>query len=519
MYINTPLGVETSREHISIEGSDRMIQQSRPISIHQPNLVANRLLGLFLAVFITFLTTVCLFLLRDRLNTSTIALLYFIPILVSTTFWGLLPGILAAFAAFLAYNFFFLQPYYTFIVHQTQDFVALILFLVIAVFVSQLIARGRSNLADAIARENETTRLYELSLDLTGLNELDEIVSVIARKTIETVRTTWLEINIPAIYSETSFRLVIPADSTPSNEPDTIIPLETVRGFLGEIRLWLESNSLSPGEERLLHAFAAQGALALERTALAHAETRAKVLEESDRMKSSLLTSVSHEFRTPIATIKAATTSLLIDEIPWEAQARKDLLTAMDEEVDYLNYLVGNLLDMSRIEAGALRPNRQWNILAEILDGVVNRMHRKLCNFYIDIQVPDDLPLVPVDYVQIEQVFTNLLHNSAKYAPVNSLIQIKALVSQPDTLLVTVQNEGPQVVQEHINQIFEKFYRVTAPEKVSGTGLGLSICKGIIEAHGGQIWAENIPGGLAFYFTLPLTLDGTPPPQIETESP
>ena len=484
----------------------------------RPSTISHQLLGLILAILITSLTTASLFLLRDQLNTSTVALLYFLPILVSTTLWGLWPGVLAAFAAFLAYNYFFLQPYHTFVVHETQDIVALILFLIIAVFVSQLVGRTRSSLAAAVARESETTRLYELSLDLAGVNNLDEIVAVIARKTAETVHLDRLEISIPAIYGESSFRFVIPENAGPLNRPDEIIPLETVRAFFGEIRLWLDGTALTAGEERLLRAFAAQGALALERTALAQAETRAKLLEESDRMKSSLLSSVSHEFRTPIATIKAATTSLLIDDIPWETAARQDLLSAMDEEIDYLNYLVGNLLDMTRIEAGALQPNRQWNILSEILDGVLNRMHRILDKYQLDIQIPDDLPLVPVDYSQMEQVFTNLLHNSAKYAPEDSVIQISAQVDDEKTIIVKVKNEGPQVIPEHLERIFDKFYRVTEPEKVSGTGLGLSICKGIIEAHSGRIWAENVPDGLAFFFSLPLTLDGKPPPQIETEN-
>jgi two-component system sensor histidine kinase KdpD len=172
---------------------------------------------------------------------------------------------------------------------------------------------------------------------------------------------------------------------------------------------------------------------------------------------------------------------------------------------------------MSRIEAGALRPKRQWNILSEILDGVIRRLHRLLGNFQLDIQLPEDLPLVAVDYSQMEQVFTNLLHNSVKYAPENSSIQITARVTTDKTILVSVKNKGPQVIPDHLDRIFDKFYRVTEPEKVSGTGLGLSICKGIIEAHEGRIWAENIPDGLAFFFTLPLTLDGSLPPEIEAE--
>jgi len=258
--------------------------------------------------------------------------------------------------------------------------------------------------------------------------------------------------------------------------------------------------------------------LALERAALERAETRARVLEESDRLKSSLLSSVSHEFRTPLATIKAATTSLLSDQIPWDSHDRKELLSAVDEETDYLNYLVGNLLDMSRIEAGALKPNRQWNILAEIVQGVISRMHRVLRDYRLEVDIPEELPLVPVDYIQMEQVFTNLFHNSAKYAPAGSTIQVSASQQDGDSLIVMVNNEGPQVAFDHLERIFDKFYRVTEPEKVSGTGLGLSICKGVIEAHGGRIWAENLPHGFTFIFTLPLTWEGASPPIVERES-
>lgn len=470
-----------------------------------------------LAILPVALLTAILFLLRDDLSTSIVALLYLIPVLISTILWGLWRGVLAALAAFLAYNYFFLTPYYTFVVHHSQDIVALVIFLVVAVLISQLVGRTRSSLAEAVARESETTRLYELSLDLAGVNSLDEVAAVLAHKTAETVRTTHLEVWIGPIEGESSFRLSIPQQDTPGRKPDRIIPLSTVRAFHGELRLWLENETLAAGDERLLRAFAAQGASAIERIALAHTETRAQVLEQSDKLKSALLSSVSHEFRTPLATIKAATTSLLSDEIPWEAPARKDLLSAVDEEADYLNYLVGNLLDMSRIEAGVLKPNRQWNVLSEIVDGVVERLHRPLEGYRVEIAIPDDLPLVPVDYAQMEQVFINLLNNSIKYAPSGSLIKINATVMKENNLQVSVFNQGPQVIPEHLDRIFDKFYRVTEPERVSGTGLGLSICKGIVEAHGGRIWAENVAGGLAFNLTLPLTLDGKSPSGIEAE--
>lgn len=470
-----------------------------------------------LAMVPVSLMTAALFLLRDSLNTSTVALLFLIPVMISTSLWGLFSGVFSAFAAFLAYNYFFLQPYYTFNVHDSQDIITLLIFLAVAVFNSQLVGRVRSGLAAAVARERETTLLYELSLDLAGAGSPAEIAAVLARKTADTAQATHLEVSIGPIYGDPSFQLSIPENTPPDVTPHVVIPLETVRASVGQIRVWLQVPPLTPGQERLLRAFAAQGTLALERMALAHTETRAQVLEESDRLKSALLSSVTHELRTPLATIKASTTSLISDEIPWETPARHDLLSVIDEETDYLNYLVGNLLDMSRIEAGALKPKRHWNILSEIIDGVLVRLHRILSGFTVDIHIPDDLPVVPVDYSQMEQVFINLLTNSAKYAPQGSTIWLEANLQDENTALVSVKNEGPQVNPDNLDRIFDKFYRITEPEKVSGTGLGLSICKGIVEAHGGRIWAENVPGGLAFRFTIPLRLDGNSPPQIEAE--
>jgi len=192
------------------------------------------------------------------------------------------------------------------------------------------------------------------------------------------------------------------------------------------------------------------------------------------------------------------------------------LISAIDDEADHLNLLVGNLLDMSRIESGALKPKREWNILAEIVESVLVRMRRLAEEHRLEVDVPESLPLVPVDYVEIQQVLTNLVSNSVKYAPATTRVGIRAKVDG-DAIRVQVSNQGPQVPAGDLERIFDKFYRITAADRVTGTGLGLSICKGIIEAHGGRIWAENLPGGLAFNFTLPLTWEGSPPPQIPVE--
>jgi two-component system sensor histidine kinase KdpD len=293
--------------------------------------------------------------------------------------------------------------------------------------------------------------------------------------------------------------------------PSYITPLQFARGFLGEIKIWREGTGPSPSEERLLHTFASQGVLALERVRLSQAASRARVLEESDRFKSSLLSSVSHELRTPLSTIKAAVTSLRSGTVEWDTAARADLLAAVEEETDHLNQLVGNLLNMSRIEAGALKPERSWNSLADILSSALERSRQQIERHTLEVDVSADLPLVPVDYFQVEQVFINLISNSAKYSPEGTAIGILAHTMDGDQLKVTVKNQGPHVPPEHIERIFDKFYRVTAADRVTGAGLGLSICKGIIETHGGRIWAENLERGFSFNFTLPLVWEGHTP--------
>ena len=184
---------------------------------------------------------------------------------------------------------------------------------------------------------------------------------------------------------------------------------------------------------------------------------------------------------------------------------------AIEEETDLINQLVGNLLDMSRIETGALKPQRKWNSLLEIINSVLKRTRQGAAQHQIKLDMPEDLPLVPVDYLQIEQVFSNLISNSLKYAPLNTVIGISARV-QPDQMVhVQVSNQGPHVAPENLERIFDKFYRVTSADKITGTGLGLSICKGIIEAHGGKIWAENAADQFVFHFTLPISWEGTLP--------
>ncbi|HZJ23471.1 MAG TPA: ATP-binding protein [Anaerolineales bacterium] len=486
--------------------------------MNSANMRSSSFLSLFrqyiLSLVLIASVTALFFALREALDSTLIALLYLIPLGMITAFWGLGPGIVSALITFLTFNYFFIEPYYTFTVHHPADVVILIVFFIVAVVISQLVARAQAGLDAAMAREREATQLYELSTALTGLHDEHAIAQILAKQIQAVAQGEYVELNIAGADP---FVFQLPNIIPPARLPELIAPIEAARGVIGEILLWRPEPAISSSEKRLLKTFASQGALALERAWLVEAESRAKVLEESNHLKSILLSSVSHELRTPLSTIKAAASSLRGHEVSWDSPARIELVAAIDEEADHLNMLVGNLLDMSRIESGALKPEREWNILPEILGTVLVRMRHSVEKHQIEVDIPESLPLVPVDYVQIEQVFTNLVSNSLKYAPEQTRICIRAFMKD-ESIHVQVSNQGPHVPQEHLERIFDKFYRITAADRVTGTGLGLSICKGIIEAHGGRIWAANVSDGLAFNFTLPLIWDGVASPQFPTDT-
>ena len=466
-----------------------------------------------LAFGVIAVVTGLLFSLREDLDTTLVALLYLIPLGLITSYWGFGPGITSAVAAFLAFNYFFIPPYYNFLVHRPTDVVILIIFLVVAIVFSQLVGRMKAGLAAATAREREATQLYELSTALGGLQDVNNILETLAKQVHDVSKCEAVEINTVGTQPA---RIRLPASLAPDRPPELVLPLQLAHDLLGEIKVWMAKPSTTSGEKRILQTFASQGALALERARLAQAEARSKILEESDRLKSAILSSVSHELRTPLSTIKAASSSLRSNEVDWNSAAGPELIAAIDDEADHLNMLVGNLLDMSRIESGVLKPKREWNILSEIVGSVLARMKHRAGEHRIEVDIPENMPLVPVDYVQMEQVFTNFLSNSVKYAPEKTVIRVRSFVDG-DEVHVTVSNQGPQVPDEHLERIFDKFFRFTASDRVTGTGLGLSICKGIIEAHAGTIWVENIPDGLAFHFKIPLVWDGVPPPQMPAD--
>jgi two-component system sensor histidine kinase KdpD len=227
-------------------------------------------------------------------------------------------------------------------------------------------------------------------------------------------------------------------------------------------------------------------------------------------LKSVLISTVSHELRTPLASIIAAVTSLLEPGMQWEAATRREFLHSIYDEAQRLNHLVGNLLDMSRIESGALRPAQDWYGLDEVITAVTRRLEAQLAPYRVTVDVEKGLPLLLLDFTQIDQVLTNLLENAVRYTPPGTAIRITAR-RQGQAIVVSVADSGPGVPPENLPRLFVKFYRIEGRSRPQGMGLGLAISKGLIEAHGGRITAHNGPeGGLQITFTLPV------PPAVDT---
>jgi two-component system sensor histidine kinase KdpD len=282
-----------------------------------------------------------------------VALIFLLPVMVSAAVWGLAPGILAGFTGFLLFNYYFIQPYNTLLVHKTQDLITLMIFLIVAVVISQLIGQTKKSLDLARSREWEATRMYELIASLAGLGDREAIAKTLAEHMITTFKFEHVRVVVKSKPGEQPFIFDLPIERNLESAPELSMNLMTHRNIEGEIRIWKSNRSMIEQENRLLEAFCNQGALAIERVHLSEGENKIRVLEESDRIKTSLLNSVSHELRSPLAAIKASVSSLRSGAVEWDNPARTELLTTVEEETDKLNLLVGNLLDMSRIESGA----------------------------------------------------------------------------------------------------------------------------------------------------------------------
>lgn len=301
-----------------------------------------------------------------------------------------------------------------------------------------------------------------------------------------------------------------------------MIPLEMGKKVHGVLCLFMEDNPRLRALERNLGVegertnsqsaffwtFVDQATSMIERARLRQESLQIEVLQKTDALRSALLSSISHDLRTPLASIKASASSLLQEDVQWSDEERRSFAMAIEHEADRLNRLVENLLDMSRIEGGALKPEKEWYPIDELIHDVLDHMQSLLLDREVQMDIPDDLPPVQLDYLEIEQVLTNLIENAVRYTPSGSPICVSVHV-EGDQMVISVEDRGPGIPAVDLERVFDKFYRVSGKTsgRSTGSGLGLAVSKGLIEAHGGHIWAENREGGGAiFRFTLPLLL-------------
>lgn len=459
---------------------------------------------ILLSVGSVILLTLLLLLLHAHIQDATASLLYLLVVLVSATIFGTGPGLLASVLASLLLNYYFITPARAFGVTNLQDALRLGAFVIVALIASSLAGRIRADAAQARQRAADLAALYGLSQTIGAEVAIERILPVVARATTELLRVPACRILLRedhALVERAS------AGAPPHDAWMEDVPLRVGDHDLGILRLFYESpHARLPGDRRaLLGTIAAQVVLVLERAQLAQEAGNARALAESDRLKSTLLNSVSHDLRTPLAIIKGAATNLLSTDVQWDDAARREMLATIDMEADRLNRLVGELLQMSRIEAGAIQQARAWYDWGDVIAQVAARIRPRLASHPIEMELADDLPPVLISYAQIDQALTNLLENAARYAPAGSTITIRADAT-PSAARVTVLDRGPGIPPAMIDHIFDKFVRAAPPERAAdGMGLGLAICKGLIEAHGGAIRAYNRPdGGAAFEIVLPL---------------
>ena len=298
-----------------------------------------------------------------------------------------------------------------------------------------------------------------------------------------------------------------------------MIPLEMGKKVHGVLCLFMEDNPRLRALEKNLGAerersnsqnvffwtFVDQAVSMIDRARLRQEGLQIEVLRRTDTLRAALLSSISHDLRTPLASIKASASSLLQDDVQWSDEERHSFALAIEHESDRLNRLVANLLDMSRIEGGALKPEKEWYPIDELIHDVLGHMQPLLQGREVKTDIPEDLPPVQLDYLEIEQVLTNLIENAVRYTPSDSPIDV-GVQNEGDHLVISVADRGPGIPPADLERVFDKFYRVLGPASArpTGSGLGLAVSKGLVEAHEGSIWAENRKGGGSiFRFTLP----------------
>ncbi len=471
-------------------------------------------------------------LVRPYISPTNMVMVYLLAVVLAAIRLGLRPAILTAFLGMLAFDFFFVPPRFTFAVADTEYLITFTALFTVGVVISSLVSKARERAEAVRTREVQTASLYYLSRDLAAAADIGAILDAVVRNLGESLRARValflpegerLEISASSsglildmnerTVADWSYRNRQPAGrgtGTLISADLLYLPLQSATSVLGVMGIDLEDHDDYTVQEtrRLLDAFATQIAMALERVQLAHQAEQAQLLQARENLERALLNSISHDLRTPLVTITGVLSSVLEEGDHLSGQARRELLESAREESGRLNRFVGNLLDMTRLEAGAMTVKREPSDVQDLIGCALAAVEQRLGPRSVAVNLAPDLPLVPLDMVLMTQVLVNLLDNALKYSHRDSAIEIDA-ARDGDRLRLSVADRGPGIPEADLERVFDKFYRVPVPEGAGGTGLGLSICRGIVEAHGGTVSAVNRSGGgLRVTVRLPLEMFG-----------
>lgn len=446
-------------------------------------------------------------------NPTTVALTFLLAVLVVSAIWGLQYSIFLAILATLAFNYYFLPPYGTFTIADPQNWVALVAFLATALIASELSEKARRQALAANQRRKEIERLYGFSQQLLTTENLPELLNALPRFVVEGFGVGAAALFVPGrqdIYrSDPNTKELdagrlrsVAARGEPTIDADHGISFAPLRlGIKSAGAIGITGPVLS---RETLEALGTLIAIAIERTGAVEKLSKAEASRESEKLRSAILDSVTHEFRTPLTSIKASATTMLADA-NLESSQRHELLTVINEEADRLNHLVGEAAEMAQLDANEVELHRRPHSIREAIERALEEVKQRLTDHQMEVRVPDNLPLLSIDLDRIASVLVQLLENAAKYSPAASPICITA-ENNDGKVTVSVADRGPGIDDFEQALIFDKFYRGKNERyRIQGTGLGLAIAKAVVEAHGGTIGATSqLKHGSVFYFNVPV---------------
>ena len=490
------------------------------------------------AVAAVAITTGLIGLVAGRAQIANISMLYLVAVLVVAVAFGRAAAILASILAFVTFDWFFVPPTHQLVVADAEELFSLALFLITAVVTGTLAARERARAQEALHREHDAKVLYEaaflmaepdleralvavaehfrqaLDLDAVSIEADSDILphpAVAARDDAarDALRAAGTQLHVMDSHlAARHIRLVGPRVPGRMRESRArMVPIVSGGQRIGGIRILPRAGTadLGAGDERLLAIAAAQLGLTIERARFRKDATEAEVLRRADDLKTELLHAVSHELRTPLASILASAGSLRQRDVEWTERERDEFAGAIQDEAVRLDRVVGNLLDLSRIENGTLVPHKAWHDVGALVEDVAGRMRPVTAGHPVRLDLPEDLPPIELDYVEIQQVLSNLVENAAKFSPAGSEIGISVARDDGD-LRFAIRDHGPGITAGDSERIFEPFVRLArAGQGPRGVGLGLAIAKRLVEAHAGRIWIDRaVSDGTRIVFTLPV---------------